>query len=52
MATPLKQTPKVVSAGTVRNPKAQPKPSFQGPVLPTPRVVSSGTLRKPKNPWG
>ena len=32
--TPLKQTPRVVSQGTKSNPVPQPKPSFQGPVLP------------------
>lgn len=49
--TPLKQTPKVVSQGSVSKPKAQPKPSFQGPLLPAARVVGSGSVRKPKSPW-
>jgi len=48
---PLKQTPKVVSQGSVSKPKPQPKFSPQGPLLPTPKVVGSGTLRKPKSPW-
>lgn len=34
--TPIKQTPRVVTQGSLSKPQAQPKPSFQGPLLPTP----------------
>lgn len=51
MATPLLPTPRVVSQGTLRQPKGQPKPRLGTPLLPTPKVVGSGSLRKPKNPW-
>lgn len=50
MATPLKQTPKVVSVGTLSHPTGNgPKPAFQGPLLPTPKVVGSGSVSHPNN---
>jgi hypothetical protein len=47
MATPLKQTPKVVSQGSVSKPKAQPGVKFQGPLLPTPTSKSPSKLARP-----
>jgi hypothetical protein len=48
MATPLKFTPRVVSQGSVSKPAPQPKPRFQGALLPTPSFQYPSKLARKK----
>lgn len=53
--SPLKQTPKVVGAGSLSKPSRPGRAAFVGPVIATPTVVSAigtlkGSYRAGKNP--